>query len=82
MAIEVPVIEKKPAKPAEDPRKQAKRQAKIEAELLELHARLEELAAQLSDPELYADYEKVKKVGEEMERVQERIQDNESELRG
>ncbi|MBI4348026.1 MAG: ABC-F family ATP-binding cassette domain-containing protein [Elusimicrobia bacterium] len=80
-AVEVPVLEK--AKPAAadppDPRKQAKRLAKLEGELLELHIRLEELAGRLADPELYADYAKVQAVGTEMERVQQAIQEKEAE---
>ncbi|MBI4424177.1 MAG: ABC-F family ATP-binding cassette domain-containing protein [Elusimicrobia bacterium] len=81
-AVEVPVLEKapKPAAPARpDPRRQAKRLAGLDEELLALHIRLEELAAQLSDPELYADYAKVQAVGTEMEQVQNDIQAKEAE---
>jgi len=38
------------------------------------------LANQLSDPEIYADYAKVQKIGDDMERVQATIQQKESEL--
>ncbi|MBI5200405.1 MAG: ABC-F family ATP-binding cassette domain-containing protein [Elusimicrobia bacterium] len=79
-AIEVPVVEKvvRAPQPA-DPKKQAKKLAKLEEELLNLHIRLEELAGQLADPNLYADYAKVQAVGEEMETVQLGIQEKEAE---
>ncbi len=80
-AVEVPVLEKKPAKPeAPDPRKQARRAAKLNEELSVLHLSLEELATKLSDPELYADYAQVQSIGSEMERVQNLIQSKELEL--
>ncbi len=79
-AVEVPAIEKivKPA--TQDPKKIARRTAKLEEELSVLHAKLEELAAQLSDPELYADYSRVQSIGSEMEKIQELIQAKEKEL--
>ncbi len=85
-AAEAPIIEQKvkaqaPAA-AKDDRSLARRKAKLEADLEALHASLESLAAQLSDPSLYADFSKVKAVGEEMERVQELIQEKEAELQG
>jgi len=64
----------------EDLRRQAKREAKIKAELEALHATLENLAARLADPELYADYEKVRSIGEEMESVQKQIQEKEARI--
>ena len=83
-AVEVPVAEKPHGKPSPpprpaDPRKLAKRLAKLEEELFALHLRLEELAGLLSDPVLYADYAKVQAVGEEMEQVQQAIQEKEAE---
>ena len=63
-----------------DEKQKARRKAKLEEELLTLHASLEELAAKLSDPALYADYAKVQALGEEMEKVQGLIQDKEAEL--
>lgn len=88
-AVEVPVVEKKPAQAvapaAPDPKKQAKKLAKLEEELLNLHIRLEDLAGRLADPALYADFAKVQEVGNEMELVQEQIQEKEAEaakLRG
>ena len=82
-AVEVPVLEKRPAKAAParppDPRKQAKRLATLEEELLDLHIRLEELAGRLGDPELYKDFAKVQAVGTEMERVQSELQEKEAE---
>lgn len=82
-AVEVPKVETAPAKAAPpDPRKQAKRLAKTEGELAALHARLEELAGKLADPELYSDYAKVQELGEEMERVQASIQEKEAEAEG
>ncbi len=80
-AVEVPKVEAKAAA-APDPRKQAKRKIKLEEELLALHIRLEELAAALADPALYEDYDRVKKVGDEMEKVQAQIQEKEEEAAG
>src|SRR5579885_895694 len=52
-AAEVPVVEKVAAKPApRDDKQRAKKAAKLQAELEALHARLEALAGQLSDPAL------------------------------
>ena len=82
-AVEVPALEKQSAIPeAPDPKKIARRTAKLQGELHALHQSLEELAAKLSDPELYADYAQVQSVGSEMEKVQELIQSKESELQG
>ncbi len=79
-AVEVPAIEKT-SKPAEvDPKKLARRAAKLGEELSVLHAKLEELAALLSNPELYSDYSRVQEIGSEMEKVQELIQSKEAEL--
>jgi len=64
----------------EDRRRQEKRAAKIKAELEALHAALESLASRLADPELYADYEKVRSIGEEMESVQKQIQEKEARI--
>ena len=63
-------------------RKRLRREAQLREGLEVLHARLEELAAKLADPELYADYEKVQAVGTEMESVQNEIQAAEAELGG
>lgn len=80
-AVIVPVIEKKSAHSEETARRlNAKREAKLLAELETLHALLENLAAQLAEPELYADYAKVQNIGEKMERVQARIQAIEVEI--
>ncbi len=82
-AAEVPVVEKAPAKAApRDDRQRAKRAVKLQGELEALHATLEELAAQLSDPALYADFQKVQEIGARMERVQSDIQLKEGELAG
>ncbi|MEK7742828.1 MAG: ABC transporter C-terminal domain-containing protein, partial [Elusimicrobiota bacterium] len=75
------------AKPGRGPdpkeeRKRIRREAQLREGLEVLHARLEELAAKLADPELYADYEKVQAVGTEMESVQAGIQAAEAELGG
>ena len=83
-AVEVPEEEPAPAPGAgPDPkreRQRAKQVERLQAELAKLHASLETLAAQLSDPELYADYAKVQVVGDEMETVQAQIQSKEQEL--
>ncbi len=79
-AVEVPALEKIIKPTAQDPKKIARRAAKLEEELSVLHAKLEELAAQLSDPELYADYSRVQSIGSEMEKIQELIQTKEKEL--
>jgi len=82
VATDVPAVSKKDkaAPPPLDEKGKAKREAKMLAELEKLHAELETLAAQLSDPALYADYAKVQKIGEDMERVQTLIQTREAEL--
>ncbi|MBI3552543.1 MAG: ABC-F family ATP-binding cassette domain-containing protein [Elusimicrobia bacterium] len=85
IATEVPVGHKKEkaapaAAVAEDPKRKAKREEKLLGELEKLHAELESLATQLSDPEIYADYAKVQKIGEDMERVQSLIQEKEAAL--
>ncbi|MHB2025229.1 MAG: ABC-F family ATP-binding cassette domain-containing protein [Elusimicrobiota bacterium] len=79
---EVPEPDKKDPEPAriDDERKKAKRAARLGSELEKLHASLERLAVDLSNPEIYADYKKVKEIGEEMEVVQRQIQDKETEL--
>lgn len=81
-AVAVPVVEKKaaPRPPAQDEKQKARRRAKLEEELRNLHASLEELAAKLSDPVLYSDFAKVRGIGEEMEKVQAAIQIKEAEL--
>jgi len=81
-AVEMPAAARQaPAKaPVRDARQEAKRRSKLETELLGLHAVLEELAAKLSDPALYADFAKVKAIGEKMEEVQDQIQSKEAEL--
>jgi ATP-binding cassette subfamily F protein 3 len=84
-AVSVPKLEKKspppPPKPAvKDERALAKRRGQLENEILKLHEELESLAAQLSDPELYADFGRVKAVGEKLETVQNDIQAKEAEL--
>jgi ATP-binding cassette subfamily F protein 3 len=85
IATEVPVGHhkdkgKESAPEPEDPKRKAKREAKIVAELEKLHAELESLAHQLGDPAIYEDYAKVQKIGEDMERVQSAIQQKEAEI--
>ncbi|MFA5140361.1 MAG: ABC-F family ATP-binding cassette domain-containing protein [Elusimicrobiota bacterium] len=82
-AVEVPVVVEKRPRPkpkAEDPKKLAKRKAKLEEELLRLHGVFEELAARLGDPALYSDYAQVKSIGEEMERMQTELAAKQAEL--
>jgi ATP-binding cassette subfamily F protein 3 len=81
-AVAVPAVEKKadPRAKAKDEREKARRAEKAKAELETLHVRLEALAGDLADPALYSDYAKVQAVGEEMEKVQSRIQELEAEL--
>ena len=79
-AVEVPAVQKIVKPITQDPKKIARRAAKLEEELSVLHQKLEELAAQLSDPELYADYSRVQSIGSEMEKIQEMIQAKEKEL--
>ncbi|OGR46789.1 MAG: hypothetical protein A2X40_04380 [Elusimicrobia bacterium GWC2_65_9] len=61
-------------------RRRAKTLEKAKAELDRLHVELETLAHQLSDPDIYADYLRVQKIGEEMERVQFAVQSKEEEV--
>jgi len=82
-AVAVPKTEKKDARsapPVRDERARAKRRAKLETEVLKLHEELETLAAKLSDPALYQDYNQVQAIGGRMEQVQEDIQAKEGEL--
>jgi ATP-binding cassette subfamily F protein 3 len=80
-AVSVPKLEKEPLPDKDKSRKRNPRQeAKLLGELEALHASLESLAAQLADPELYADYAKVQEIGEQMERVQAEIQVKEAEI--
>ena len=82
-AVAVPKAEKKDARsapPVRDDRALAKRRAKLETEVLKLHEELETLAAKLSDPALYQDYNQVQAIGGRMEQVQEDIQAKEGEL--
>ena len=83
-AVAVPKLEKKPegrpSPPVRDEKARAKRRGKLENEVLKLHEELEELAAKLSDPALYADFPRVKVIGERMETVQVDIQAKEAEL--
>src|SRR5208282_156449 len=57
-AVAVPVVEKKPNRvdPAKEDRKRAKQEERLLTELDVLHSSLEKLAAQLSDPAIYADF--------------------------
>ena len=72
-----PMPPEAPAAPAGPSRGDLKRQAKekdrLEREILDLEIRLEELAHQLSDPSIYADFAKVKSVGDDMETVQNQL---------
>jgi ATP-binding cassette subfamily F protein 3 len=61
-------------------RRKAKALEKAKAELERLHAELEKLAHDMSDPKLYEDFERVTKVGEDMERVQAALQLKEEEV--
>lgn len=81
LAVAVPAAAKRIPQAGPGPDRRTIRPDKLETELLALHERLEELAARLADPALYSDYAKVKALGEEMGRVQERIQAKEAELR-
>ena len=62
-------------------RRRAKALEKAQAELDRLHAELERIAHDMSDPKLYEDFERVTKVGEEMESVQASIQLKEEEVK-
>lgn len=53
---------------------------KMKKEQAQAHARLEELAAQLSDPAIYADYAKVQAIGDEMNVLQARLAELERAL--
>ncbi|MBI5882748.1 MAG: ABC-F family ATP-binding cassette domain-containing protein [Elusimicrobia bacterium] len=84
-AVDIPPPERKPAGgqgkgSGRDAKLSAKRRDKLELEVLGLHERLEALATQLGDPELYSDYAKVQSLGTEMEVVQERLRVLEEEL--
>ncbi|MBI5246338.1 MAG: ATP-binding cassette domain-containing protein [Elusimicrobia bacterium] len=62
-------------------RRKAKALEKASAELERLHADLERIAHEMSDPKLYEDFDRVTKVGEEMETVQASIQLKEEEVK-
>jgi ATP-binding cassette subfamily F protein 3 len=84
-AVDIPAPEKKSSggggrAAARDATLSPKRRAKLEDEALALHERLESLAVQLGDPELYSDYAKVQLLGTEMEQVQARLKALEEEL--
>ena len=66
---------------SKETRRRARALEKARADLARLHAELEALAVEMSDPELYADFERVQQVGTDMERVQERLRDKEEEIR-
>ncbi len=69
------------AKPSPGEKKrQEKRAARLKAELETLHSALESLAAKLADPALYSDYDEVRRIGEEMESVQNQIQEKEAQI--
>ena len=61
--------------------RRAKSLEKATAELERLHAELERIAHEMSDPKLYEDFDRVTKVGEEMETVQASIQLKEEEVK-
>ncbi|OGS40547.1 MAG: hypothetical protein A2506_07140 [Elusimicrobia bacterium RIFOXYD12_FULL_66_9] len=61
-------------------RRRAKSLEKAKAELERLHAELEKLAHDMSDPALYEDFNRVTKVGEDMERIQSALQLKEEEV--
>ncbi|TBR23931.1 ATP-binding cassette domain-containing protein [bacterium] len=56
-----------------DLKRQAKEKERLEREILDLEIRLEELAHQLADPAMYADFAKVQSVGNDMETVQNQL---------
>jgi ATP-binding cassette subfamily F protein 3 len=63
-------------KPEEKPKVSAAAKPKnVEKDRMKLEARLEELAARLSDPALYENMEEVTRVGNEIEEVQARLQE-------
>ena len=61
-------------------RRKAKALEKAKAELERLHEEMEKLAHDMSDPKLYEDFDRVTKVGEDMERVQGALQLKEEEV--
>ena len=61
-------------------RRRAKALEKAKTELERLHAELEKLAHDMSDPKLYEDFERVTQVGTDMERVQAALQLKEEEV--
>jgi ATP-binding cassette subfamily F protein 3 len=65
---------------SKEARRRAKAREKAEAELERLHGELERLAAEMSDPKLYEDFNRVQKIGEDMERVQAAVQLKEEEV--
>jgi ATP-binding cassette subfamily F protein 3 len=65
---------------SKDARRKAKALEKAKAELERLHADMERLANEMSDPKLYEDFDRVTKVGEEMETVQAQLQAKEEEV--
>jgi len=82
-AVDVPVVEAKKADKGQSAAPAAmspKKRAKLEDEVLALHEKLEQLAAQLGEPAVYEDFKKVQAIGEEMEQVQADIQRKEGEL--
>ena len=66
---------------SKEARRRAKALEKAAAELDRLHAELESLAAQMSDPKIYEDFDRVQKIGEDMERVQSSMASKEEEVR-
>lgn len=74
VAPKVEVIPEAPKGPTRvDLKRQAKEKERLEREILDLEIRLEELAHQLADPVLYADFAKVQAVGNDMETVQNQL---------
>ena len=66
---------------SKEARRRSKQLEKAQAELDRLHAELESLAAQMSDPKIYEDFDRVQKIGEDMERVQSSMASKEEEVR-
>jgi ATP-binding cassette subfamily F protein 3 len=66
---------------SKDARRKAKALEKAQAELERLHADMERIANEMSDPKLYEDFDRVTKVGEEMETVQAALQAKEEEVK-
>ncbi|MFA6030229.1 MAG: ATP-binding cassette domain-containing protein [Elusimicrobiota bacterium] len=75
-----PVPEKDSRAERMEERARLREAEKLEKEAAKASARLEELAGQLSDPELYADFAKVTAIGDEMHELQERMAQVESAL--